>query len=169
MVCGFFFYQQLKSNGKFISAEPGRLVLNFLLFCIQHSLWGIQHIIQSSVTHTRHLLCLFSMLACNLQNYTGLILTNLKFATGHPINIVLKDRCNYWFEKFNVDKAVRLRSTVLYCTKWFADDNVNAKWIVLRKNLQSGWSLYTFYRYLKTEFKYPLHIKFNTRFVCVSM
>lgn len=32
------------------------------------------------------------MLACNLQNYPGLILTNLKFATGHRINIVLKDR-----------------------------------------------------------------------------
>lgn len=88
----FFSTSNFKSNGKFISAEPGRLVLNFLLFCIQHSLWGIQHIIQSSVIHTRQLFCLFSMLACNLQNYPGLILTNLKFATGHRINIVLKDR-----------------------------------------------------------------------------
>lgn len=71
-VCGVYF----KSSAKFISAEPRRLVLNFFFF-LQHSLRGIQHIVQSFVTHTRHLLSLFSMLACNLQKLPGLILTNL--------------------------------------------------------------------------------------------
>lgn len=168
MVCGFFSTSNIKSNGKFISAETGRLVLNFLLFCIQHSLWGIQHIIQSSVIHTRHLLCLFSMLAYNLQNYPGLILTNLKFATGHRINIVLKDR---WI--FNVIiglKNLMWRKQFCYGPLYNIAQNSSPTTMYMQNGLYYGRTCsQTFYRYLKTEFKYPLHIRFNARFVYDSM
>lgn len=69
-----------------------RVMLRSIIILWLVLLRGVQRIVQSFVTHTRHLFCLFSILAGNVQKLPGLILTYLKFATRHHIKIVSKNK-----------------------------------------------------------------------------